>query len=224
MKNRLNIAWLFLGLASELQVVASLSFLEVYILVATPFLLIKEFYYLKRNGILPFFWLSLLVVFGGIVGNFVHPTSSFFVLRKMAIVVIVSCSIVVCHFHWRKSPGGIGWFFLGHVQHGSRLFYGLMKYARVCCLPSNCETPGIAGLEGAALGARPVVPYEGGTCEYYGWDAEYHNSLSERSIGESVERAWKRGLLTVEEQQRYRRLTWNVCANWTLEAYGVALG
>lgn len=113
--------------------------------------------------------------------------------------------------------------FIPFQEHGSREFYSFYKYARVVCLPSNCETPGIACLEGAALGARPVVPYEGGTCEYYGWDAEYLNPLSESSIRIAVERGWARGRLTGEEQLRYRRLTWDVCAKRTLDAYRVVL-
>ena len=110
--------------------------------------------------------------------------------------------------------------FLGHVEHQSRLFYSALKFARIVCLPSNCETPGIAGLEAAALGVRPVVPYEGGTCQYYGWDAEYINPLSQSSIRDAVERAWTRGRLRVDEADRYRRRTWSECAQRTLKAYG----
>jgi glycosyltransferase involved in cell wall biosynthesis len=109
--------------------------------------------------------------------------------------------------------------FLGHVDHQSELFYSAMKYARVVCLPSNCETPGIAGLEAAALGARPVVPYEGGTSQYYSWDAEYIDPLSVNSMRNAIERAWSRGRLTADESSRYRRITWEECARRTVEAY-----
>ena len=109
--------------------------------------------------------------------------------------------------------------FLGHVEHKSLLFYSAMKYARVVCLPSNCETPGIAGLEAAALGARPVVPYEDGTCQYYGWDAEYIDPNSQESVRAFIEKAWSRGRLFEREQVRYRNLTWDVCAKKTIEAY-----
>jgi len=109
--------------------------------------------------------------------------------------------------------------FLGHVDHQSRLFYSAMKYARVVCLPSNCETPGIAGLEAAALGARPVVPYEGGTGQYYGWDAEYIDPLSCDSIRNAVHAAWSRGLLSSIEVEKYFLLDWKDCANRTISAY-----
>lgn len=113
--------------------------------------------------------------------------------------------------------------FLGHVEHGSSQFYSVMKYARTVCLPSNCETPGIAGLEAAALGARPVVPYEGGTAQYYGWDAEYINPLSMQSILAAVTRAWGRGRLSSVEQLKYRELTWDKCAAETISAYSRVL-
>lgn len=109
--------------------------------------------------------------------------------------------------------------FLGHIEHGSEEFYKIMKYARVVCLPSNCETPGIAGLEAAALGARPVVPYEGGTCQYYGWEAEYLNPLDVSSIRMAVDNAWRRGRLTIEECSRFMNLTWKECARVTIRAY-----
>ena len=109
--------------------------------------------------------------------------------------------------------------FLGHIEHGSQLFYSLMKHARVVCLPSNCETPGIAGLEAAALGARPVVPYEGGTAQYFSWDAEYLDPLSSTSIRVAVQKAWERGRLSRYEQGRYRYMTWDRCAQMTVEAY-----
>lgn len=123
-----------------------------------------------------------------------------------------------------KSMAGPNMQFVGHVEHGSKEFYSLMKYARVVCLPSNCETPGIAGLEAAALGARPVVPYEGGTCQYYGWDAEYIDPLSQKSIREAVKRAWARGRLSVYESSRYCHGTWDVCARRTVEAYASIIG
>lgn len=114
--------------------------------------------------------------------------------------------------------------FLGHVEHGSDLFYSAMKFARVACLPSNCETPGIAGLEAAALGARPVVPYEGGTAQYYGWDACYLSPLSQESIQIAVKDAWLRGRLGLSLCNYYQQMTWGLCAKMTLAAYASVCG
>ena len=114
--------------------------------------------------------------------------------------------------------------FLGHIEHQSRMFYSALKYARVACLPSNCETPGIAGMEAAALGARPVVPYEGGTCQYYGWDAEYLDPLRETSIRAAINKAWTKGRLSDAEASRFVRLTWRSCAMATRDIYVEILG
>lgn len=114
--------------------------------------------------------------------------------------------------------------FLGHIAHGSKEFYSVMKHARVVCLSSNCETPGIAALEAAALGARPVVPYEGGTSQYYGWDAEYHDGISEVSERNAIHKAWKRDRLSRVEMDRYRMRTWLECARRTVWAYRSATG
>ena len=113
--------------------------------------------------------------------------------------------------------------FLGHVEHGSNLFWSILRFARVVCLPSNCETPGIAGLEAAALGARPVIPYEGGTAQYYGWDGEYLCPTKQDSIRRAIEAAWSRGRLSLLEMNRFRNITWRVCAMSLLKCYETIL-
>ena len=110
--------------------------------------------------------------------------------------------------------------FLGHISHGTKEFYSILKYARIVCLPSNCETPGIAALEAAALGARPVVPYEGGTCQYYGWDAVYLDPLSIKGMQTAVRNAWERGRLKRSESSRYCEMGWRHCGVMTINAYG----
>lgn len=113
--------------------------------------------------------------------------------------------------------------FLGYVAHGSKEFYSILKYARVVCLPSNCETPGIAGLEAAALGARPVVPCEGGTCQYYGWHAEYLNPISESSMLCALNKGWERDRLSVEERSDFLQMTWGVSVGMTAKAYNASM-
>ncbi|HSA32430.1 MAG TPA: glycosyltransferase [bacterium] len=114
--------------------------------------------------------------------------------------------------------------FLGHLEHGSKEFYGVMKHARVACLASNCETPGIALLEAAALGVRPTITVEGGTPEYYREDASYLDPLSSSSIKKAVDEAWGKGSLTMEQQNRYREMTWGKTAQITVSAYRELLG
>ena len=128
-----------------------------------------------------------------------------------------------CLLRCQHEAAGSNMHFLGHVEHGSKKFYAVMKYARVVCLPSNCETPGIAGLEAAALGARPVVPQEGGTAQYYGWDAEYIDPLNGVSIRRAIERAWNRGRLDDEHRAKYEHMTWKSVGETTRHAYRMIL-
>lgn len=113
--------------------------------------------------------------------------------------------------------------FLGFVSSTSDEYWAVLKYARCACLPSDCETPGIAMIESAYAGARPVVSKNGGTCEYYGFDAEYLDPCSEVSIREAVNRAWNRGRLNEDASRWYARYTWEYCANVTLQAYETAM-
>ena len=53
MHRKLTLFWFLLGLGSKLQVVASLSITEIIILVAAPIVFAKDYYYMKRDGIMP---------------------------------------------------------------------------------------------------------------------------------------------------------------------------
>jgi len=82
---------------------------------------------------------------------------------------------------------------------------------------------GIALLEAAFAGTRPVVSQYGGTQEYYGFCAEYLDPLSLESIVAAVRRGWERGRLTEEESKSFKRFSWNYCAKLTLEGYNLLL-
>lgn len=114
--------------------------------------------------------------------------------------------------------------FLGFVPSTSDEYWAILKYARCACLASDCETPGIAMIEAAYAGARPVITKHGGTCEYYGFDAEYLDPCSETSIRKAIDRAWNRGRLTVSVSMAYARYSWEYCAEVTLQAYRTAMG
>jgi len=59
MHRKLSIQWFLLGLGSQLQVVFSLSISEVLVLITAPFLLVSEIPYMRRNGVMPFFWMAI---------------------------------------------------------------------------------------------------------------------------------------------------------------------
>lgn len=115
------------------------------------------------------------------------------------------------------------WRFLGQVPHGSAEFYDALIRSRVSCLASSCETPGIALIEAAALGARPAVTREGSAAEYFGFEAEYFHPLDGEEIRAAVKRAWDRGPLSSAAELGMRQITWEATAQATLRFYQEAL-
>jgi glycosyltransferase involved in cell wall biosynthesis len=89
--------------------------------------------------------------------------------------------------------------------------------------PSDCETPGIALLEAALAGARPVVTRHGGTQEYFGINGEYFNPVNPKSLKRAIVQAWERGRLTPYEASSYARFTWHWTAELTVNAYQIAI-
>lgn len=113
--------------------------------------------------------------------------------------------------------------FLRHIPNDQPGYWAVLRHARCACLPSDCETPGIALLEAAVAGARPIITRHGGTAEYYGMSAEYLDPDSMCSIRLAVERGWNRGRLSSYEQQMFERFTWQWAAEETVAAYEEAI-
>lgn len=113
MKRNLTSIWLLLGLGSKLQLVASLSVTELIVLCSAPFMFLKNHQRMKKDGIMPFFYLSLLVILGCIISSIANRTEFAAVLRGMAVTCLVSCSIIVSHWLLYRDPGGFKWYCLG---------------------------------------------------------------------------------------------------------------
>ena len=104
--------WLLLGLGFKLQIIASLSVTEVVVLASAPFILVKNFNQMRRDGIMQYFILSLLVIFGCVVASVANHTSMQYALRGLAVTCIVSCAIIFSHWILRKDPSGFKWYIL----------------------------------------------------------------------------------------------------------------
>lgn len=113
MSKKHTLAWFLFGLGSQLQIVASLSFTELFVFAAAPFIFLKEKDYMKRNGVMPFFLLSLLVVVGCVVACIANHTEPLFVLRGMAVTCLLPCTVVVGHWMLRRDMGGFKWMLIG---------------------------------------------------------------------------------------------------------------
>lgn len=113
MNRKHTLAWFLFGLGSQLQIVASLSFTELFVFAATPFIFLREKDYMRRNGIMTFFGLSLLVVVGCVVACISNHTGTAFVIRGMAVACLLPCTVVVSHWMLRRDMGGFKWMLIG---------------------------------------------------------------------------------------------------------------
>ena len=113
--------------------------------------------------------------------------------------------------------------FLGYVNNKQREYWQVLRHARIACLPSDCETPGIAMIEAAYAGARPVITKFGGTDEYYGEQGEYLNPCFSCSIVDAIDRGWRRGRLKKVEAECFARFSWDLVATKTKDAYQFAI-
>ncbi len=76
---------------------------------------------------------------------------------------------------------------LGRLDHDGPELRSAYRACTVFALPSTLETPGLAGLEAAAQGARLAVTGEGSTREYFGDHVTYLDPLDIGSIRRAVE-------------------------------------
>ena len=112
MHKKMTLIWLLLGLGSKLQVVASLSISEIIVIALAPFIFGKTYRQMLRDGVMPLFTLSLLVVLGCIIGSVANHTPSMFVIRGLAVTCLISCSVIFSHWILRRDPGGFKWYIL----------------------------------------------------------------------------------------------------------------
>lgn len=138
-----TLAWFLFGLGTQLQIIASLSFTELFVFIAAPFIFLREKDYMRRNGIMPFFWMSLLVVVGCVVACIANYTEPVFVLRGMAVTCLLPCTVVVGHWMLRRDMGGFKWMLIGTAISGVLCTFVFQKSVEITGLAG-----GVAG-EGA---------------------------------------------------------------------------
>lgn len=90
-----------------------------------------------------------------------------------------------------RDEGGDQVSFLGPIAHDNPLLRSAYAACDVFCLPSTLETPGLAGLEAFATGARLAITEVGSTREYFGEspNVQFLNPDSVPSIAEAITRA-----------------------------------
>lgn len=161
MKNR-SLLWFLFGLGGQLQIIASLSFTELFVFVTAPFLFSREYGYMKRNGVMPFFYVSLALVLGCIIACISNKTEPIFALRGLAVCCLMPCSIVVMHWMLRNNMHGLKWSFVGGALSGFLSTFIFQKSVEVVMLGNSAKEI----MSGATywihrLGALVIIPAKG---------------------------------------------------------------
>lgn len=111
---------------------------------------------------------------------------------------------------------------LPHIEHSQLPSY--YKAARVHVLASWMETPGLASLEAAAMGASIVVTEKGDTRDYFRDYAYYCEPDDVNSIRDAIRKAYDSPVRTDMREYIASTYTWDKAARKTLEGYNLILG
>lgn len=131
MYKKLTIPWLMLGLGSQLQVLYSLSISEILVLLVAPFLVFHEIPHIKRNGVMPFLGVSILLFCGCIVSLIANQALYYQVIRGLSVTGIVVCAVIVGHYMLRNDPVGLKWYFIGVMLSGFICIFVFQRTAEV---------------------------------------------------------------------------------------------
>jgi len=116
-----------------------------------------------------------------------------------------------------RKESGPNCYFLGQLPNEK--VYQLCRLAKVHCLPSWYETPGLASLEAAATGCNIVITDRGSTKEYFGDFAYYCEPDSLDSIKDAVDIAYNSPKNDRLQKHVLENFTWEKAALKTAEAY-----
>lgn len=114
MKNRRKFLWFLFGLGSQFQLFGtSLCFTEIFVYGMAVLLFSYEYPYMRRNGVTTFFWISMALVVNAALSCVYNHTPFGAALRGMAVVCLMPCAIVVCHWMLRKDMVNFKWSIVG---------------------------------------------------------------------------------------------------------------
>lgn len=109
--------------------------------------------------------------------------------------------------------------YLGHVPNDSPLLRSAYLACDAFLLPSLLETPGLAALEAAAMGAKVVVTSVGSTREYFGDLVQYIDPEDESTFVPAIDSAVEEKQTTHLKSHVRAQFTWRNAAMQTSSAY-----
>lgn len=115
-RNTATKVWLFLaGLGSytEVHFFGSIAISELFFYALAPLLFFKNYAALRRDGFLPWVWLTILVCVGCFISSKVNGTYWLFMLKGIAVPAVYFSATIVFHHLLRKDPSAVKWFLIG---------------------------------------------------------------------------------------------------------------
>ncbi|MGB7248085.1 MAG: glycosyltransferase [Phormidesmis sp.] len=113
--------------------------------------------------------------------------------------------------------------YFGYLEHPSPLLLSAYAACAAFVLPSTLETPGLAALEAAALGAKVVITQEGCTQEYFGDRVVYADPLSVDSIRTAICQQLQGTVQSGLAAHVASEFTWHNAAQQLKQAYSQVL-
>jgi len=113
--------------------------------------------------------------------------------------------------------------YLGPLDNADPLLASAFEACSVFALPSTLETPGLAALEAAAVGAPVVVTSEGSTRDYFGSHVQYVDHRDPNDIRRGIDHALAEGRNPALKSHVTSRFEWSVVTEGLLEVYKAAM-
>ena len=113
--------------------------------------------------------------------------------------------------------------YLGPLDNADPLLASAFEACSVFVLPSTLETPGLAALEAAAVGAPVVVTSEGSTRDYFGSHVQYVDHRDPNDIRRGIDHALAEGRNPALKSHVTSRFEWSVVTEGLLEVYKAAM-
>ena len=120
------------------------------------------------------------------------------------------------------AEGGPQLRYVGSLDHADGRLASAFAACSVFALPSTLETPGLAALEAAAVGAPVVVTSEGPTRDYFGIHARYVDPHDARDIRRGIDEALAAGRKPDLKAHVTPRFSWPEVTADLVEAYHIA--
>lgn len=102
-----------LGTATKVHLIGFIGISQIVLFAITPFLFMKSYSEMRRDGFMTFVNLSILCFIGCIISSVYNQTQISLALRGLALVYTRIVSVVVFYYLMKRDLAGLKWFFVG---------------------------------------------------------------------------------------------------------------